>query len=110
MVEPDGSIRTVDYVADPVNGFNAVVSKSGPSVHPEPHTRVVSAAVVPDVVPSYVKEVVPTYVKEIIPQATYLRQPVVKYTNALGELLIVMYQSNRKTRILMYLEIYSNLR
>lgn len=56
LVEPDGSVRTVDYTADPVNGklageygallplnhskkckfstgFNAVVSKSGPSVH-----------------------------------------------------------------------------
>ncbi|VVC32484.1 Insect cuticle protein,Chitin-binding type R&R consensus [Cinara cedri] len=28
LVEPDGSVRTVDYTADPVNGFNAVVSKS----------------------------------------------------------------------------------
>ncbi|KAF6207117.1 hypothetical protein GE061_018356 [Apolygus lucorum] len=28
LVEPDGSIRTVDYTADPINGFNAVVSKS----------------------------------------------------------------------------------
>ncbi|CAK1604416.1 unnamed protein product [Parnassius mnemosyne] len=33
LVEPDGSIRTVDYTADSVNGFNAVVSKIGPSVH-----------------------------------------------------------------------------
>lgn len=33
LVEPDGSIRTVDYTADPINGFNAVVSKSGPTVH-----------------------------------------------------------------------------
>ena len=28
-----GSVRRVDYTADPVNGFNAVVSKSGPSLH-----------------------------------------------------------------------------
>lgn len=33
LVEPDGSVRTVDYTADPINGFNAVVSKSGPTVH-----------------------------------------------------------------------------
>ncbi|XP_026471450.1 larval cuticle protein A2B-like [Ctenocephalides felis] len=33
LVEPDGSVRTVDYTADPVNGFNAVVSKSAPTVH-----------------------------------------------------------------------------
>ena len=35
LVEPDGSVRTVQYTADPVNGFNAVVSKS-PGVHPQP--------------------------------------------------------------------------
>ncbi|KFB52475.1 hypothetical protein ZHAS_00020717 [Anopheles sinensis] len=28
LVEPDGTRRTVDYTADPVNGFNAVVSKT----------------------------------------------------------------------------------
>ncbi|KAF6200889.1 hypothetical protein GE061_005336 [Apolygus lucorum] len=27
LVEPDGSVRTVEYTADPVNGFNAVVHK-----------------------------------------------------------------------------------
>uniref|UniRef100_A0A1Q3FSF0 Putative pupal cuticle protein n=1 Tax=Culex tarsalis TaxID=7177 RepID=A0A1Q3FSF0_CULTA len=36
LVEPDGSVRTVDYTADDVNGFNAVVTKSGPSVHAAP--------------------------------------------------------------------------
>lgn len=33
LLEPDGSIRTVDYAADDINGFNAVVSKSGLSLH-----------------------------------------------------------------------------
>ena len=28
LVEPDGTLRTVDYTADPVNGFNAVVNRS----------------------------------------------------------------------------------
>lgn len=27
MVNPDGTRRTVEYVADPVNGFNAVVHR-----------------------------------------------------------------------------------
>ncbi|KAF6200886.1 hypothetical protein GE061_005333 [Apolygus lucorum] len=27
LVEPDGSTRVVDYTADPVHGFNAVVSR-----------------------------------------------------------------------------------
>lgn len=33
LVEPDGSIRTVDYTADKHNGFNAVVHKSAPTKH-----------------------------------------------------------------------------
>lgn len=32
MVEPDGSLRTVIYTADPLNGFNAIVEKT-PLVH-----------------------------------------------------------------------------
>ncbi|XP_059471657.1 cuticle protein 19-like [Neocloeon triangulifer] len=36
LVEPDGSVRTVSYTADAINGFNAVVKKSGKSVHPTP--------------------------------------------------------------------------
>lgn len=30
LVEPDGAIRTVNYYADPINGFNAVVSRDEP--------------------------------------------------------------------------------
>ena len=33
LVEPDGSVRVVDYTADDANGFNAVVRKVGPSLH-----------------------------------------------------------------------------
>lgn len=36
LVEPDGSIRTVDYTADDIHGFQAVVSKSAPTVHAHP--------------------------------------------------------------------------
>lgn len=28
VADPDGTLRTVDYTADPINGFNAVVSKT----------------------------------------------------------------------------------
>lgn len=35
VAEPDGTLRTVHYTADDHNGFNAVVEKSGHSVHPE---------------------------------------------------------------------------
>lgn len=34
--EPDGTVRIVDYTADPHNGFNAVVRKIGHPVHPAP--------------------------------------------------------------------------
>jgi hypothetical protein len=46
LVEPDGSVRTVDYTADDVNGFNAVVSKSH-AVHPAPVVKTVVAAPAP---------------------------------------------------------------
>lgn len=36
LVEPDGSVRTVEYTADDHNGFNAVVHKSAPTVHHAP--------------------------------------------------------------------------
>ncbi|XP_018561036.1 cuticle protein 7-like isoform X2 [Anoplophora glabripennis] len=36
VAEPDGSVRVVDYAADDVNGFNAVVKRIGPSVHAAP--------------------------------------------------------------------------
>lgn len=32
LIEPDGSRRTVNYYADPINGFNAVVEKDIPVV------------------------------------------------------------------------------
>ena len=38
LVEPDGSIRTVDYTADKHNGFNAVVHKTAP-VHGHEHSE-----------------------------------------------------------------------
>lgn len=38
LVEPDGTLRVVDYNADPINGFNAVV-------HKEPAAHAVKAAV-----------------------------------------------------------------
>lgn len=35
LSEPDGTIRVVDYTADPVSGFNAVVKRVGPAAHPQ---------------------------------------------------------------------------
>ncbi|XP_054263472.1 cuticle protein 7-like [Macrosteles quadrilineatus] len=61
LVEPDGSVRTVDYTADPVNGFNAVVSKTT-GVHPVKPVKVpVSVKPVVKLVPVPVKPKVPIY-------------------------------------------------
>ncbi|XP_050669128.1 cuticle protein 7-like [Leptidea sinapis] len=80
LVEPDGSIRTVDYTADPVHGFNAVVSKSGPSIHPP--RQVVQPRIKPVI--QYVPKPVPVpveYPNQFIPEVyatpeTYLFQKV----------------------------------
>ncbi|KAG6463241.1 hypothetical protein O3G_MSEX013763 [Manduca sexta] len=40
LVQPDGSVRKVDYSADAHNGFNAVVHNSAPAVHPAPAVHV----------------------------------------------------------------------
>ncbi|CAH2089339.1 unnamed protein product [Euphydryas editha] len=33
LVEPDGNVRIVEYTADAVRGFNAIVKRTGPNVH-----------------------------------------------------------------------------
>ncbi|KAK4881349.1 hypothetical protein RN001_004668 [Aquatica leii] len=61
LLESDGTKRVVDYASDPVNGFNAVVSKHPVAVVPAPvvpapvvSAPIVSAPVVPaPVVPAY---------------------------------------------------------
>lgn len=36
LIEPDGSVRTVEYTADDHNGFNAVVKKTEPKLPQHP--------------------------------------------------------------------------
>ena len=46
LVEPDGSVRTVDYTADDHNGFNAVVHKTAPiHAHPVPVVKYAPAPI-----------------------------------------------------------------
>jgi hypothetical protein len=44
LIEPDGVRRTVNYYADPVNGFNAVVQRDVPVVKAVPAAPLVRAA------------------------------------------------------------------
>ncbi|XP_058123289.1 cuticle protein 19.8-like [Anopheles ziemanni] len=69
LVEPDGSVRTVDYTADPINGFNAVVSKTAPLVHHH-------APVVKHVVPA-VKAVHHVQPAPVLQKVVYAHEPVV---------------------------------
>lgn len=65
LIEADGSRRIVDYTADPVHGFNAVVHKEpGHSVHHAPVAKVIAPTI------SVHKTVVPTYQKTVIAQPT----------------------------------------
>lgn len=36
LVEPDGTIRKVQYQDDGHSGFNAIVTRTGHAVHPQP--------------------------------------------------------------------------
>jgi hypothetical protein len=74
LVEPDGSIRTVDYTADDINGFNAVVSKSAPTVHAKVVAPVVHAPVV--AAPAPVAYAAPAVVKSVAPVAYAAPAPV----------------------------------
>lgn len=65
LVEPDGSVRTVDYTADDVHGFNAVVSKSAPTVH-------ATAAVVQPIV-KHVVQAVPAV--HAVQKVVYAQEP-----------------------------------
>lgn len=78
LVEPDGSVRTVDYTADPVNGFNAIVSKTA-GVHPVSKPAVVAAPVVKPVVATYQPPILPinsAYKHSVIPYKTVAPPPL----------------------------------
>ncbi|XP_038113753.1 larval cuticle protein A2B [Culex quinquefasciatus] len=69
LVEPDGTRRTVDYTADPVNGFNAVVSKSADAA------IVKTVAAAPAIVKTYAAA--PAIVAHHAPTVTYAHAPAV---------------------------------
>ncbi|KAF5288919.1 hypothetical protein FQA39_LY03798 [Lamprigera yunnana] len=82
LVEPDGSIRTVDYNADPVNGFNAVVSKT-PSVHPPPVVNPVQVqpAIVRKLIPAPRTIPIPVPVPKVITPQHIPIAPIGNYDN-----------------------------
>ncbi|XP_029714768.1 larval cuticle protein A2B-like [Aedes albopictus] len=77
LVEPDGTRRTVDYTADPVNGFNAVVSKSG-----EPAPAVVKTVAVAHHAPAVAVAHTPTYAVAHAPTVLTHAAPTLTYSHA----------------------------
>lgn len=77
LVEADGSVRTVDYTADDVNGFNAVVSKSLPVAHSPAivaptHVAVAPVPVAHEEAPVVVEARTAPVVKTAVPATTFL--------------------------------------
>ncbi|KAK7580748.1 hypothetical protein V9T40_001377 [Parthenolecanium corni] len=76
LVEPDGSKRTVDYTADPHNGFNAVVHKE-PSAYPAAAKAYAAPVPVAPVV-----KYAPAPTKYVLPAAKYAQPSVYAYAPA----------------------------
>lgn len=86
LIEADGTRRIVDYTADPVNGFNAVVQREPlvKSIAPvAPVAKLVAAPVAAPVVPSFAKFVAP--VPDVAKlSAPLLASPFARYTTPLA--------------------------
>ncbi|XP_045501765.1 cuticle protein 18.6-like [Colias croceus] len=65
LVEPDGNIRIVEYNANDVKGFTAVVKKLGPNVHPTQIVQAVPLILNPAPHPRVVAE--PVHQPEAVP-------------------------------------------
>lgn len=92
LVEPDGSVRTVDYTADDIHGFNAVVSKSAPTIHAKVVAPVAHHAVAPVAYAAPVGELKSLDVEHLqskfwfIDKASYAAHAPVAYAAPVGKL------------------------
>ncbi|KAG8248567.1 hypothetical protein J6590_036924 [Homalodisca vitripennis] len=77
LVEPDGSKRTVEYTADPHNGFNAVVHKEA-GAHPVAYAAPVAKYAAPVAYAPVAKYAAPV-AKYAAPAYTTYAAPVAKY-------------------------------
>ncbi|XP_017879055.1 larval cuticle protein A3A-like [Ceratina calcarata] len=76
LIEPDGTRRTVDYTADPVNGFNAVVRKEAAGA------PLVAAAPIAKVAAAPVAYAAPIAKYAAAPALAYAAAPIAKYAAA----------------------------
>lgn len=68
LIEPDGTRRLVEYTADPVHGFNAVVHREPAAVKVAPVAKVLAPAPLYHA-PIIAKPVLPAYAKLPAPLA-----------------------------------------
>ncbi|KAM7358809.1 cuticular protein 64Aa [Cochliomyia hominivorax] len=61
LIEPDGTRRLVEYTADPVHGFNAVVHREPVAVKVAPVAKVLAPAPLLHAAPLIAKPVLPAY-------------------------------------------------
>lgn len=61
LIEPDGTRRLVEYTADPVHGFNAVVHREPAAVKVAPVAKVLAPAPLLHAAPVIAKPVLPAF-------------------------------------------------
>ncbi|TGZ31933.1 Larval cuticle protein A2B, partial [Temnothorax longispinosus] len=76
LIEPDGSRRAVSYVADPINGFNAVVQRD-PGITVRTAAPLAAAATVRPVIAAAAPAPVAVRPQAIVVGAPLLRQPFI---------------------------------
>lgn len=84
LVEADGTLRTVEYTADAVSGFNAVVSRSGSPV---------AQPVAPASIPIVTSKLAPATVLKTVPATT----PLIKTAAAAPVYSVYSYPKNYNT-------------
>ncbi|CAB3257171.1 unnamed protein product [Arctia plantaginis] len=78
LVEPDGSVRLVEYYADPHTGFNAIVKRLGSNVHPAGLPVAAPIAASKPFSPIFAGPIAPVAsVAPITPVVDMIRQPIV---------------------------------
>ncbi|XP_017874537.1 PREDICTED: larval cuticle protein A3A-like isoform X1 [Drosophila arizonae] len=81
LVDADGYKRTVQYTADPINGFNAVVNREPlvKAVAAAPVAHYAAPAVVKTVAPAYHTYAAPAVVKTVAPAYSTYAAPATHY-------------------------------
>jgi len=95
LVEPDGSVRTVTYTADSINGFNAVVDRTAPTKTVVAAAPTVVKAVSPQYVhapaPTFVQHQAPAVIKAVAPAPTFAYAPRQQIVKAVAPAPFVQY-------------------